>query len=88
MTEEKVVITGLGILASNGMDKDTFRDGLRAGKSGIRKITRLETATLHTKVAGYIDDAIIESLFPNKEVMARLDRSAVLSLITSQRTFC
>lgn len=85
MSEEKIVITGLGILSPNGVDKDTFRDGLRSGKSGVRRINRLESGTLQTKVAGFIDDAIIESLFLNKEAMSRLDRLAILSVITSQR---
>jgi 3-oxoacyl-[acyl-carrier-protein] synthase II len=82
---ERIVISGLGLLSPNGMDKDAFRDGLRAGKSGIRRISNLDVSLLQTKVAGFIDDALLEPLFPDKESPKRLDRTGVFSLIAAQR---
>jgi 3-oxoacyl-[acyl-carrier-protein] synthase II len=82
---ERIVISGLGVLSPNGVDKDAYRDGLRAGRSGIRRITNLDVAQLQTKVAGFIEDAALDSLFPEKESLQKLDRTAVFALIAAQR---
>ena len=33
----RVVITGLGAIAPNGLGKDAFWDGLQQGRSGVRR---------------------------------------------------
>lgn len=39
----RVVVTGLGVLASNAASASELSDALRAGRSGIRDITRFDT---------------------------------------------
>lgn len=39
----RVVVTGLGVLASNASSASELSDALRAGRSGIRDITRFDT---------------------------------------------
>lgn len=42
-SQHRVVVTGLGILTANATSADEFTDALRAGRCGIRDITRFDT---------------------------------------------
>jgi 3-oxoacyl-[acyl-carrier-protein] synthase II len=50
----RVVITGLGVIASNGIGKDAFWEGLKTGKSGIVRITRFDVSTHPSQIAGEV----------------------------------
>ena len=50
----RVVITGLGIVAPNGIGKDEFWQALISGKSGIDKITSFDASDLPTQIAGEV----------------------------------
>ena len=52
----RVVITGLGVVAPNGIGKDAFWDALVAGKSGIDYITAFDATSYPCKVAGEVRD--------------------------------
>ena len=54
--QRRVVITGLGVIAPNGIGKDTFWQANIQGKSGIRKITRFDAHALTTHIAGEVPD--------------------------------
>src|SRR3989338_3910836 len=51
----RVVITGLGVIAPNGVGKDAFWEALRAGTSGIKPITRFDVAGRPTRFAGQLN---------------------------------
>jgi 3-oxoacyl-[acyl-carrier-protein] synthase II len=53
---KSVVITGIGCLAPNGLDKPAFFNALLQGKSGIRSISSFPTEGLPCRVAGEIQD--------------------------------
>ncbi len=42
MTEHRVVVTGMGILAANANSPVAFAEALREGRSGVREITRFD----------------------------------------------
>ena len=50
----RVVITGLGVVAPNGIGKDAFWQNLIAGKSAIDRITAFDTARYPSHVAAEI----------------------------------
>ena len=50
----RVVITGLGVVAPNGIGKDAFWSALVAGKSGIDYISGFDASPHPCKVAGEI----------------------------------
>ena len=52
----RVVITGLGVIAPNGIGKAAFWDALVAGKSGIDYITAFDATPYSCHVAGEIKD--------------------------------
>lgn len=52
----KTVITGIGVLACNGMGREAFWDALEQGKSGIRRLDRFDTGDFPCKIAGQLWD--------------------------------
>jgi len=52
----RVVITGLGIIAPNGIGKEAFWQANVLGQSGIHQITRFDAHTLATRIAGEVLD--------------------------------
>ena len=81
---ERSVITGIGVLSPNGVGKDEFRTALRAGKSGVRRVEHLDLSDCNTKIAGFIDNDRVDSLWADRKAKSRLDRAALLSLIASE----
>ncbi len=55
-TPPSVVITGLGILACNGIGRRPYWDAIRAGRSGIRRIQRFDASDLPNQIAGELWD--------------------------------
>ena len=51
---EKVVITGMNIVSSLGLDLQTNWENLLQGKSGIRNITLFDASTKQTRIAGEV----------------------------------
>ena len=51
----RVVITGIGIIAANGNNKDEFYENCVNAKTGIRKCTLFDTSKLCTDYVGEID---------------------------------
>ncbi len=57
MSQERVVVTGIGVVTSLGLDKDTFWKNLLAGKSGISSLSLIQQSLQSTcKIAGEIKD--------------------------------
>jgi len=52
----RVVVTGLGIIAPNGIGIDAFWESLIAGRSGIRRITRFDVTGWRSQIAGEVPD--------------------------------
>jgi 3-oxoacyl-[acyl-carrier-protein] synthase II len=50
----RVVITGMGILAPNGIGLDAFWQSLLAGRSGIGPITLFDASDLKSRIAGEV----------------------------------
>ena len=53
--DRRVVITGLGLISPVGNDRATAWDNLVNGRSGIREITRFDTAPYTGKAGGEVD---------------------------------
>lgn len=54
MEERRVVITGLGVIAPNGVDKDDFWKANCEGVSGVDIIKSFDTTEYNTKIAAEI----------------------------------
>jgi 3-oxoacyl-[acyl-carrier-protein] synthase II len=55
-SSRRVVITGLGVVAPNGIGKDAFWDNLIAGKSAIDYITAFDASSYPCQIAGEVRD--------------------------------
>lgn len=51
----RVVLTGIGVITSIGMDGNAFWDALARGASGIRLMKSFDSSPLATRIAGEID---------------------------------
>jgi 3-oxoacyl-[acyl-carrier-protein] synthase II len=54
--KKKVVVTGMGIISPIGKTIDDFCESLKAGKSGIGKITSFDTTNFDVTIAGEVND--------------------------------
>src|SRR5947209_13175192 len=54
LKRNRVVITGMGILAPNGIGNDEFWESLLAGQSGIGPITLFDASDLKSRIAGEV----------------------------------
>ena len=54
MKRNRVVITGMGILAPNGIGNDQFWESLVSGRSGIGPITLFDASDLRSRIAGEV----------------------------------
>jgi 3-oxoacyl-[acyl-carrier-protein] synthase II len=52
----RVVISGIGVIAPNGIGRADFWSGLISGRTGIRPITRFDASKFVCKAAGEIED--------------------------------
>lgn len=69
--QNRVVITGIGVVSSLGIGKDEFWQSLLAGKSGVREIEQFSTELLSSHKAAWIGD--FETGIPPM-LLRRLDR--------------
>lgn len=84
----RVVITGIGVLAPNGIGLEAFWESLLAGRSGIGPITFFDASDLSSRIAGEVKDFnpldyIEPELKPNR--MARHTQLAYAAMIMAVR---
>ena len=75
---DKAVITGIGVLAANGIGKEKFWESICSGKSGIKPVTQFDPKGYLCKVAGEIQDFEPEK-YVEKQLLKRLDRFSQLA---------
>lgn len=54
MEQNRVVVTGMGVIASVGNDVTTFWDALKNGKSGIGRIVSFDASAFDSQIAGEV----------------------------------
>jgi 3-oxoacyl-[acyl-carrier-protein] synthase II len=54
--KRRCVITGMGAASPNGVGLTAFSDGVLAGKSGVRGISRFDASAIEVQIAGEISD--------------------------------
>jgi 3-oxoacyl-[acyl-carrier-protein] synthase II len=71
----RVVVTGVGVIAPNGIGIDSFWDSLIHGRSGVRNITHFDASSYSSKVAGEVHDFDPLNYMDSKSAR-RMDRFA------------
>ncbi len=83
MGHRRVVITGLGVVAPNGIGKEAFWHATHSGISGIKPLQRYPTADLPISVAGEITDFVAYDYIERK-LANRTDRMTHFALAAAQ----
>ncbi len=78
-TQRRVVVTGLGAIAPNGIGKEAFWDATSRGISGIQPIQRFSTENLRIRVAGEISNFLAQD-YLDRKLINRTDRMTHLVL--------
>ena len=79
----RVVVTGIGVIASNGIGKDAFWEAIKAGKSGITTITSFDPAAFACRFAGEVKDFHPEEYVEQKNIR-RMDRTSLLGVAAAK----
>jgi 3-oxoacyl-[acyl-carrier-protein] synthase II len=80
---KRVVVTGLGVISSIGIGKDAFWKSLIAAKSGITKISSLDTSQLPTHYGAEVKD-FNPFLFIDKRRALRLGRASTFAIAAAK----
>jgi 3-oxoacyl-[acyl-carrier-protein] synthase II len=83
MEKRRVVITGIGVIAPNGIGVDAFWDSLVHGHSGVRKITHFDASTYPCQVAAEVPDFYPKD-YMDPKTAKRLARFAQFALAASR----
>jgi len=75
----RVVVTGIGPIAPNGIGAEAFHKAQLEGKSGIRRITQFDASSYPVQIAGEVD--INPEAYIDRRELRRLDRFTQLALI-------
>ncbi|NRG43641.1 beta-ketoacyl-ACP synthase II [Bacillus sp. CRN 9] len=83
MTKKRVVVTGVGAVTPVGNDIETSWNNIKAGKSGVGPLTRLNADEYPAKVAAEVKDFNIEEYLEKKDArkMDRFTHFAVASAL-------
>jgi beta-ketoacyl-acyl-carrier-protein synthase II len=79
----RVVVTGVGIVAPNGIGTEAFWANAMAGKSGIFPIEQFPTQGFKCRIAGQVLDFDAQALGLSVEQVQRLDRYIQFALVAA-----
>jgi 3-oxoacyl-[acyl-carrier-protein] synthase II len=79
----RVVVTGMGALSPNGHDLPSYRDALRAGRSGVTAVEEFDTSGLGSRIAGAIRGIDLRRAMEPKQLKV-VPRTAPLAILASR----
>ncbi len=83
--DRRVVVTGMEMITPLGIGMDTTWEGLKAGKSGVGRITSFDCASFHTQIAGEIKNFDFDELWHDKNHEFRyLGKHSQFALVTAK----
>jgi 3-oxoacyl-(acyl-carrier-protein) synthase len=80
----RVVISGIGVVAPNGIGKEPFWHACLAGQSGIRRITHFDASSLPSQIAGEIAHFEPAQFGLTVEEIQHTDRATQFALASTQ----
>jgi 3-oxoacyl-[acyl-carrier-protein] synthase II len=83
LEKRRVVITGMGVIAPNGIGLENFWSSLSHGRSGIKKITRFNVSSYPVQIAGEVQD-FDPSNYVNPKRARHMDRFAQFAVACSK----
>ena len=83
MEKRRVVITGMGVVAPNGIGIENFWDSLVHGRSGIRRITHFDASSYPSQIAGEVE-GFEPTNYMNPKNARRMDRFSQFAVVCSK----
>lgn len=83
MSTPRIVITGVGVIASNGFGKENFASALYRGESGIREITCFNASPFSSRIAGQVLPFLPEAFLDKKE-LRRMERFVQFGVVAAK----
>ncbi|HEX5789975.1 MAG TPA: beta-ketoacyl-ACP synthase II [Luteolibacter sp.] len=84
MNERRVVITGIGCISPLGNDLTTTWEGLKAGRSGIDRISAIDPTPFECQIAGEVKNFHPDQYFRVPKDARRSDRYVQLAVAASK----
>lgn len=81
--EDRICITGIGVVSSIGIGKEEFLSSLRDGRSGIEEIKTFDTHFSRSKKAGMVRSFHHKDFIPAAKIR-RLDRASQFAIAASK----
>lgn len=82
--ERRVVVTGMGVVAPNGLDVETFWGNTVEGRSGIRRYTAFDSTDYTCKIAGEVVGFDPSLYFSDAKTIKRSDRFMQFALAAAK----
>jgi 3-oxoacyl-[acyl-carrier-protein] synthase II len=83
MEKRRVVITGIGVVAPNGIGVGNFWGSLIHGRSGIRRITHFDASSYPSQIAGEVEEFEPTNYLTPKNAR-RMDRFSQFGVVCSK----
>ncbi|MBV9446015.1 MAG: beta-ketoacyl-[acyl-carrier-protein] synthase family protein [Streptosporangiaceae bacterium] len=85
MTDRRVVITGIGVVAPGGVGTKAFWEAITSGRSATRQITAFDATAFRSRIAAEVDfDPVQAGLSPRE--IRRLDRAAQFAVVATRES--
>ncbi len=82
-TKNRVVITGLGVVAPNGIGKEAFWQAIKGGKNCVDRIKSFDASNLPSQVAAEIKDFNPEEYLKPDDII-RMDRATQFAIAAAK----
>lgn len=79
----RVVVTGLGVIAATGKERESFFSNLTKAQSGVRRIEQFDPSSLSVQIGAEVPGYVPTDYFPSKR-LDLLDRFAQFALIAAK----
>jgi 3-oxoacyl-[acyl-carrier-protein] synthase II len=83
MEKRRVVITGIGVLAPNGIGVEDFWNSIVHGRSGIGRITQFDVSSYPSQIAGVVEE-FDPTNYVNPKSARRMDRFSQFAVACSK----
>jgi len=79
MSERRVVVTGIGVVAPTGIGKEAFWEGIKNGKNCVDRISSFDPSSLPSQIAAEAKEFDPLDYYESEKEVKRADRSAHLA---------
>jgi 3-oxoacyl-[acyl-carrier-protein] synthase II len=83
--QRRVVITGIGVVASLGLDIETFWQNILAGKSGVKRIASFDVTPYDCQIAAEVAPFDPSPFFKVPKDIRRCDRFTLLAMVAAKK---